>query len=60
MRLKATDKTIVVLPFINRGKQEEDDYFSDGLTENIINCLSKNAGLKVISRTSAFFLKGKK
>ena len=59
MKSKTTDKTIVVLPFVNRGANKEEEYFSDGLTEDIINQLSKNANLKVTSRTSAFFFKGK-
>jgi len=53
------DKTIAVLPFINMSSNVENEYFSDGITEEIINALAKIEGLKVTSRTSAFFFKGK-
>ena len=50
--------TIAVLPFVNMSP-ETHDYFSDGITEEIINALAKIKGLKVTSRTSAFAFKGK-
>jgi serine/threonine-protein kinase len=50
--------SIAVLPFANMGGDREQEYFSDGLTEEIINALTRNAGLKVIARTSAFAFKG--
>jgi len=53
------DKTIAVLPFVNMSSSLENEYFSDGITEEIINVLAKIDGLKVTSRTSAFFFKGK-
>lgn len=53
------DKTIAVLPFVNMSSNVENEYFSDGITEEIINALAKIDGLKVTSRTSAFFFKGK-
>ena len=53
-----TNKTIAVLPFINRSSNEELEYFSDGITEEIINALSKIQELKVTSRTSSFSFKG--
>lgn len=52
-------KSIAVLPFINRSNDGEHEYFSDGMTEEIINALSKVQGIRVTSRTSSFFFKGK-
>lgn len=52
-------KAIVVLPFANMSNDPENEYFSDGITEEIINALTKIQGLKVIARTSAFAFKGK-
>ncbi|WP_230981232.1 helix-turn-helix domain-containing protein [Echinicola salinicaeni] len=54
-----SDKTIAVLPFVNMSASEENEYFSDGITEEIINALAKIDGLKVTSRTSTFHFKGK-
>ena len=51
--------SIAVLPFVNMSGDKEQEYFSDGLTEEILNALSKIPGLKVIARTSAFSFKGK-
>ncbi len=48
----ATAKSIAVLPFENMSDSKEDEYFSDGITEDIITQLSKIADLQVISRTS--------
>lgn len=56
---KKTNKTIAVLPFVNMSTSEENEYFSDGITEEIINALSKIKSLKVTSRTSSFFFKNK-
>jgi len=50
--------SIAVLPFANLSSDPEQDYFSDGLTEEIINALAHVPGLKVIARTSAFAFKG--
>lgn len=52
-------KSIVVLPFVNMSSDEDNEYFSDGITEEIINALTKIPDLKVIARTSAFAFKGK-
>jgi len=54
------NKSIAVLPFVNRSNNEEVEYFSDGITEEIINALSKIQELKVTSRTSSFSFKGTK
>jgi serine/threonine protein kinase/tetratricopeptide (TPR) repeat protein len=51
--------SIAVLPFANMSRDADDEYFSDGLAEEIINALTQVAGLKVIARTSAFSFKGK-
>lgn len=51
--------SIAVLPFENMSSNKENDYFCDGLTEEIINALAKINGLKVTSRTSSFFFKDK-
>ncbi|MBN1568761.1 MAG: protein kinase [Acidobacteria bacterium] len=51
--------SIAVLPFVNMSGDKEQEYFSDGLAEEIINALTKIPGLKVIARTSAFSFKGK-
>jgi serine/threonine-protein kinase len=50
--------SIVVLPFANISHNPDDEYFSDGLAEEIINELAQIPGLKVIARTSAFAFKG--
>lgn len=51
--------SIIVLPFDNMSKDPEQEYFSDGITEDITSDLSKIANLFVISRNSAFTYKGK-
>jgi serine/threonine-protein kinase len=51
--------SIAVLPFANLSADRENEYFGDGLAEEIINALAQVAGLKVIARTSAFSFKGK-
>jgi eukaryotic-like serine/threonine-protein kinase len=58
---KATGQgpSIAVLPFENMSGDKENEYFSDGLAEEIINALTRIPGLKVIARTSAFAFKGK-
>ena len=54
-----TGNTIAVLPFVNMSRNEDGDYFSDGLAEELLNVLSKIRGLRVAARTSAFSFKGK-
>ncbi len=52
-------KAIAVLPFANMSADPENEYFSDGMTEEIINAISKVPGLHVASRSSCFAFKGK-
>ena len=52
-------QSIAVLPFVNMSRHSDDEYFSDGLAEDIINALTHVSGLKVIARTSAFAFKGR-
>src|SRR5579872_702018 len=51
--------SIVVLPFLDLSPQKDQDYFSDGLTEEIIDALSRVPNLHVVARTTAFAFKGK-
>lgn len=53
------DKSIAVLPFVNMSSDKEQEYFSDGLAEELLNLLSKIPELKVAARTSSFSFKGK-
>lgn len=53
------ESSIAVLPFANMSRDPDDEYFSDGLAEEILNLLSAIPGLKVIARTSSFAFKGK-
>src|SRR6202163_3086038 len=50
--------SVVVLPFVNMSPEPEQDYFCDGISEEIINLLTHIPGLKVIARSSAFQFKG--
>lgn len=52
-------KSIAVLPFVNLSNNADNEYFSDGMTEEIINALAKIKKLKVTSRTSCFYFKNK-
>ncbi|MGH7548731.1 MAG: tetratricopeptide repeat protein [Gemmatimonadales bacterium] len=52
-------KSIAVLPFVNMSADPENEYFTDGIAEEIINSLTKIQALRVASRTSAFAFKGK-
>ncbi|MEP6905016.1 MAG: protein kinase, partial [Gemmatimonadales bacterium] len=52
-------KSIAVLPFTNMSADAENEYFTDGMAEEIINALSKIQTLRVASRTASFALKGK-
>ena len=51
--------SIAVLPFVNVGGEAEQEYFSDGITDDLITDLSKISGLFVIARNSVFTYKGK-
>lgn len=51
--------SIAVLPFVNLSADEENEYFADGLTEELLNVLAKIRGLHVAARTSSFHFKGK-
>jgi non-specific serine/threonine protein kinase len=55
----ASQPSIAVLPFANMSADKEQDYFCDGMAEDIVNNLSKIAGLRVAARTSSFAYKGK-
>ena len=58
-RSAPAQKSIAVLPLANMSADPENEYFSDGMTEEIINALSKVPGMQVASRTSSFAFKGK-
>ena len=53
------DKSIAVLPFVNMSVDKADEYLSDGMTEELLNVLSKVKGLRVPGRSSSFAFKGK-
>ena len=58
--VSAREKSIAVLPFDNLSADPDNEYFSDGMTEEIINALSQIPGLKVTARTSSFAFKHRK
>jgi serine/threonine protein kinase len=53
------DKSIAVLPFVDMSETKDQEYFADGMAEELINHLSRSPGLKVIARTSSFQFKGR-
>lgn len=53
------EKSIAVLPFVDLSQTKDQEYFCDGMSEEIINALAKVEGLRVVSRTSSFSFKGK-
>src|SRR5213595_787746 len=52
-------RSIAVLPFVNASADPDNEYLSDGISDELINALTKVDGLRIASRTSAFALKGK-
>ena len=56
---KGTKKSIAVLPFVSMSSDPENEYFTDGITEEILNALVKFDDLMVTARTSSFVFKGK-
>ena len=54
-----SDKSIAVLPFVNMSADPENEYFSDGISEEILNSLTHVEGIRVTARTSSFSFKGK-
>jgi TolB-like protein/lipoprotein NlpI len=57
--LAAPEKSIAVLPFVDMSEKHDQEYFSDGLSEELIDLLTKIPDLRVPARTSSFFFKGK-
>jgi eukaryotic-like serine/threonine-protein kinase len=53
------DKSIAVLPFLDLGQTKDQEYFCDGISEEILHALAKIDGLRVVGRTSSFSFKGK-
>ncbi len=53
------EKSVAVLPFIDMSEKKDQEYFSDGLSEELLNLLAKIPQLKVAARTSSFYYKGK-
>ena len=56
---KILEKSIAILPFVNMSADPEQEYFCDGISEEVINTVVQYPGLKVSSRTSSFSFKGK-
>ena len=54
-----TDASIAVLPFVNMSSDKEQEYFADGISEELLNLLAKVPELRVIARTSSFSFKSK-
>src|ERR1700693_4814665 len=52
-------KSVAVLPFLDMSERQDQEYFADGLAEELINRLTKVAALRVPARTSSFYFKGK-
>ena len=55
----AAEQSVAVLPFVNESSDKEQEYFADGLTDTMIDLLSKVQDLRVPARSSSFFFKGK-
>jgi TolB-like protein len=54
-----SDKSIAVLPFTDMSEKKDQEYFSDGLAEELLDLLANTSGLHVVARTSSFYFKGK-
>jgi TolB-like protein/DNA-binding winged helix-turn-helix (wHTH) protein/predicted Zn-dependent protease len=54
-----SDRSIAVLPFADMSEKKDQEYFADGMAEELINHLTRSPGLKVIARTSSFQFKGR-
>jgi len=57
---ETSDKSVAVLPFVNMSDDKENEYFSDGISEELLNVLVRVKGLRVPSRTSSFTFKDSK
>ena len=57
--VKANDRSLAVLPFVDMSPDKDQEWFSDGLTEELLNSLSRLPELELIARTSSFAFKGK-
>jgi TolB-like protein/Tfp pilus assembly protein PilF/class 3 adenylate cyclase len=57
--LAAPEKSIAVLPFVDLSQARDQEYFCDGISEEILDALAKVEGLRVVARTSSFAFKGK-
>ena len=57
--LQLPQKSIAVLPFVNMSADKENEFFADGLSEEILNSLARIDGMRVVGRTSSFQFKGK-
>ena len=55
----APEKSIAVLPFVDLSEAKDQEYFCDGISEEILDTLAKTEGLRVVARTSSFSFKGK-
>ncbi len=53
------DRSVAVMPFVNMSSDPEQEFFADGMTEELLNILAKVPTLKVTARTSSFFFKGR-
>jgi TolB-like protein len=54
-----TDPSIAVLPFVDMSKDKDQEYFSDGISEELLNLLTRVHGLRVVARTSSFSFRGR-
>jgi len=55
----AAERSVAVLPFVDMSEKRDQEYFSDGLSEELIELLGETPGLRVIARTSSFYFKGR-